>query len=1745
MMLFGAVGMVGLLGAASMTVMKGPVRTMSQVTKRTIAENSMIAAGKLSLISAAQSPTADCDGDGTVEPIQFTVGGTIAGGGLIPSTVGVSKQDPWGTEYGYCTWDHGTDNDSSCGGFTNFRNGVAGIPDEYVIAIVSAGPDRVFNTTCNDYTGPNTTLIKTPGSDDLVLGYTYNEAGTIAGGLWIDDGAGGAEIARTITVEDDSGNDQFMFNPISSAPVLTIGDGLGGPGTGQFPSINVDFLSSYNNAAIDITSDVTSIGDITTTGNVSGADLVASGSITLTGTDNIILGANFLSGDGGDEGISVDATGNVTASNDLTVTNNFSANALSSTTTTSVGTDLSVGGNSTLTGTLGVTGNTTLGVLSAGASTLDSLAVTNNATVGGTIKIADGTCGVGDDGKIRYTVAGNVEYCESSAWIAMNAIASLDDIGDVNISGILDQQVIAWNNVAGEWQNVDPNSVVTIPSETDPQVGDVTGTGPNNWCLSDGTKIECTGSLPGETDPQVNTLTGNQWCSANAAGTAIDCTNAPPGGAGTSAGYLTDADADTLVQVEEGLDDDTIRFDTAGTERMVILPTGEIGINDATPVTSLHILDTDLLVDAGDYSPATSLLIENGDATIELASDDVGASGSSIDFSEMSGGAMVDKWSIMRRTSIAASNPNGIEFRYGTNIDGTANNRLMFLTNTGKLGVGAVPDPSAIVEFSSTDTGFLAPRVSDPSSAIAAPANGLMAYNTVTNKYQFYDGGSAIWRDIGEGAIPTIPADSIDWDDIIDAMTLDATTTIDMDTNVADLNFDSDTFVIDSSANAIGLGTNAPDASAVLDITSTTRGFLGPRMTTAQRDLIAAPATGLTIYNTTTNTTDYFDGTIWKSFATSSATANQLADADGNTLVQVEEGANDDTIRFDTNGVERAVIEPDGDIAFDTDTLFVDATGDSVGIGTSTPSATALLDLTSTTHGLLPPRMTTVDRDAIVAPATALTIFNTTDGKYQYYDGAIWQDIGSTAAIPADSIDWDDITDAMTLDATTTIDMDTNVANLNFDANTFVIDSANNRIGIGTNTPASSLHIGDTSYTFAGGALSFGDGDTGIYESSDDNLRFYFSGSNRWLMTATGISTTTGTGPAIATSTPNFRPRNGDNDTGLGRNSAAAGIGDDDYLVLYTNGIERLSVGSTGSTIISDNALAATAIYADASSVLELNSTSRGFLAPRVSDPSVAIAAPATGLMAYNTVTNTYQFYNGATWQDIGTGAVPTIPADSLDWDDFTDTMTLDATTTIDMDTNVADLNFDSDTFVIDSSANAIGLGTNAPDASAVIDITSTTRGFLGPRMTTAQRDLIAAPATGLTIYNTTTNTTDYFDGTIWKSFATSSNTALELADADGNTLVQVEEGANDDTIRFDTNGTEVMTIDPLGAINMTQDLTIGTTLDVTGITTLVDDLIVDTNTLFVDASGNNVGIGTAAPDASSILDLTSTNTGFLAPRVSDPTSAIAAPATGLIAYNTVTDLYQFYDGTAWRDFGFGAAVVIPADSIDWDDITDTMTLDATTTVDMDTNAADLNFDSDTFVIDSSANSIGLGTNAPDVSAVIDITSTTRGFLGPRMTTAQRDLIAAPATGLTIYNTTTNTTDYWNGTAWVSYSTNSNTAVELSDADNDTKVQVEESADEDIIRFDIAGTERMVLNGDDLRVTGASPELLLARTANTDVAAVSHIPSGALNASNVIWVTGLQDNTNNYEITTWNGTTATNRLLVDNTGGVSIGRATR
>jgi hypothetical protein len=72
---------------------------------------------------------------------------------------------------------------------------------------------------------------------------------------------------------------------------------------------------------------------------------------------------------------------------------------------------------------------------------------------------------------------------------------------------------------------------------------------------------------------------------------------------------------------------------------------------------------------------------------------------------------------------------------------------------------------------------------------------------------------------------------------------------------------------IDSAGN-VGIGTTA-NAAAILDVSSTTKGFLPPRMTEVERDAIATPPAGLMIYNTTTNKLNFYNGTAWEAVTSS------------------------------------------------------------------------------------------------------------------------------------------------------------------------------------------------------------------------------------------------------------------------------------------------------------------------------------------------------------------------------------------------------------------------------------------------------------------------------------------------------------------------------------------------------------------------------------------------------------------------------------------------------------------------------------------------------------------------------------------------------------------------------------------------------------------------------------------------------------------------------------------------------------
>ncbi|MDW8225658.1 MAG: hypothetical protein RMK93_06525, partial [Bacteroidota bacterium] len=125
----------------------------------------------------------------------------------------------------------------------------------------------------------------------------------------------------------------------------------------------------------------------------------------------------------------------------------------------------------------------------------------------------------------------------------------------------------------------------------------------------------------------------------------------------------------------------------------------------------------------------------------------------------------------------------------------------------------------------------------------------------------------------------------------------------------------------------VGIGTNAPHSSALLDLESTTQGLLVPRMTQAQRNAIASPATGLIIYQTDNNPGFYYhNGTTWIPLLSSVSGSGLFWALGGNTVT------NPATQWLGTQNNQPLIIRTDG-----TERMRITA-GGQVGIGVTTPS---------------------------------------------------------------------------------------------------------------------------------------------------------------------------------------------------------------------------------------------------------------------------------------------------------------------------------------------------------------------------------------------------------------------------------------------------------------------------------------------------------------------------------------------------------------------------------------------------------------------------------------------------------------------------------------------------------------------------------------------------------------------------------------------------------------------------------------
>ncbi len=109
--------------------------------------------------------------------------------------------------------------------------------------------------------------------------------------------------------------------------------------------------------------------------------------------------------------------------------------------------------------------------------------------------------------------------------------------------------------------------------------------------------------------------------------------------------------------------------------------------------------------------------------------------------------------------------------------------------------------------------------------------------------------------------------------------------------------------------------------------------------------------------------------------------------------------------------------------------------------------------------------------------------------------------------------------------------------------------------------------------------------------------------------------------------------------------------------------------------------------------------------------------------------------------------------------------------------------------------AQNIGVNNPTPHASALWDMVATDKGILIPRMTSAQRTAIAAPATGLLVYDLTLNKFMYFDGAVWQQIGGASN-AWGLSGNTGNTAANFIGTTDDQPIHLKINNVRCGFID-------------------------------------------------------------------------------------------------------------------------------------------------------------------------------------------------------------------------------------------------------------------------------------------------------------------------------------------------------------
>jgi len=295
---------------------------------------------------------------------------------------------------------------------------------------------------------------------------------------------------------------------------------------------------------------------------------------------------------------------------------------------------------------------------------------------------------------------------------------------------------------------------------------------------------------------------------------------------------------------------------------------------------------------------------------------------------------------------------------------------------------------------------------------------------------------------------------------------------------------------------------------------------------------------------------------------------------------------------------------------------------------------------------------------------------------------------------------------------------------------------------------------------------------------------------------------------------------------------------------------------------------------------------------------------------------------------------------------------------------------------------NNVGIGILTPDPSAILDLSSTDKGFLVPRMDSLQRNAIATPANGLIVYDSNYECLYYYKGNTWKSLCDARFDSITVTIATFDTVV-----AN--IAQFDTLYAQFVQFDSLFVNFASFD-------------TLFSQLAYFDSIFSSLASFDTLYVSYAQFDT---LVASFSNIDTLYSHIIYTDSLVV---NGLPLQTIINNaINNAVNGSAWLLTGNGGTTP----SANYIGTTDNQGLSIRTN-----NVERIRV--------TNIGNVGVGTSTPNASAALEISSPTndQGLLVPRLTTAQRISIVAPANGLYVYDITVGCFFSYNGTqsAWVS-----------------------------------------------------------------------------------------------------------------------------